>query len=132
MFDIQPYGEGAGHILFLVLQGSDVLAEYLLQLFSLGVVVSHLTLDELGDFHLLLAVERIGVGSSLLALFTAYDVVVAKELHNLLHLVLDGKARCLHVVHQQRGHVVYRGREYEFVRLRDIANHEKDVDHTNG
>ena len=43
---------------------------YLLLLAILCVVVSHLTLDELGHLHLLFAIEGIGVGCSLLALLT--------------------------------------------------------------
>ena len=98
----------------------------------LSIIVSHLTLYELGNLHFLFAIEGIGVGCSLFALLTTDNIVVAKELHNLLHLVLDGKARGLHVVDQERGYVVYRGREDEFVGLRDIADHEEDVDHPDG
>ena len=132
LLDVESYGEGTSHVLFLVLQGRDVFAEDLLQLLCLCVVVSHLALYELGNLHLFFTIESIGVGSSLLALFTTDDVVVAEEFHNLLHLVLDGEAGCLHIVNQQGGYVVYRGREDELVCLRNIADHEEDVDHTNG
>ena len=98
----------------------------------LSIVVSHLTLDELGNLHFLFAIEGIGVGCSLFALLTTDNIVVAEELHNLLYLVLDGEARGLHVVDQQGGDVVDGCREDELVGLRDIADHEEDVDHPDG
>ena len=88
-------------ILLLVTEGGDIFVEDFLQLFGLGVVVHHLTLDELRHLHLLFAVEGEGVWCTLLALLTTNDVVIAKELDDLLYLVLDGEARSLHVVHQE-------------------------------
>ena len=132
LLDGKPHGETARLVLLLVFEGSDILVEYLLQLLRLGIVVHHLVLDELRHLHLLLAIEGKGVGCTLLALLAADDVVVAKEIHNFLYLVLDGKARSVHVVDKERGDVVDGGREVVLVVLRYVAHHEEHVSHTDG
>lgn len=40
-------------------------------------------------------------GLYLFALFTANNIIIAKELYNFLHLILDGEARSIHIVYQK-------------------------------
>ena len=101
LLDGKAHGETACLILLLVAEGCDVAVEDFLQLFCLGVVVNHLALNKLSHLHFFFTVESVGLRSTILALFTTDDVVVAKKLYYLFHLVLDIKARSLHIVDKE-------------------------------
>ena len=101
LFDGKPHGERACFVLLLVAESCDVAVEDFLQLLCLGIVVNHLALNELSHLHFFFTVESVGLRSAILALFTTDDVVVAKELYYLFHLVLDIKARSLHIVDKE-------------------------------
>ena len=101
LLDGKPHGETACLILLLVAECRDVAVEDFLQLLSLGVVVNHLTLNELSHLHFFFTIESVGLGSTILALLTTDDVVVAKEFYYLLYLVLDIEARSLHIVDKE-------------------------------
>ena len=92
--------------MLLVAEGRDVAIEYFLQLLSLRVVVNNLTLNELRHLHFLFTIESVGFGSTILALLTTNDVVVAKKLYYLFYLVLNGKARRFHIVDEERCYIV--------------------------
>ena len=101
LLDGKSHGETACLILLLVAENRNVAVENFLQLLCLGVVVNHLTLNELSHLHFFFTIESVGLGSTILALLTTDDVVVAKEFNHLFHLVLDVKARSLHIVDKE-------------------------------
>ena len=118
--------------MLLVAECRDVAVEDFLQLLSLGVVVNHLTLNELSHLHFFFTIEGVGFWCTILALLTTDDVVVAKELNHLFHLVLDVEARSLHIVDKERGYIIQCGREDQLVGLRDVADHEEHVGYSHG
>ena len=101
LLDGESHGETACLILLLVAECRNISVEDFLQLLCLGVVVNHLTLNELSHLHFFFTIEGVGLGSTILALLTADDVVVAKEFYHLFHLVLDIEARSLHIVDKE-------------------------------
>ena len=101
LLDGETHGETACLILLLVAECRNISVEDFLQLLCLGVVVNHLTLNELSHLHFFFTIEGVGFWSTILALLTTDDVVVAKELYHLFHLVLDVEARSLHVVDKE-------------------------------
>ena len=101
LLDGETHGETACLILLLVAECRNVAVEDFLQLLCLGVVVNHLTLNELSHLHFFFTIESVGFGSTILALLTTDDVVVAKELNHLFYLVLDVEARSLHIVDKE-------------------------------
>ena len=101
LLDGKTHGETACLVLLLVAESRDVAVEDFLQLLSLGVVVNHLALNELSHLHFFFTIEGVGFWCTILALLTTDDVVVAKELNHLFHLVLDVEARSLHIVDKE-------------------------------
>ena len=101
LFDGHPYRKTAGLVLLLITEGCDIFIENILQLLGLCVVINHLALNELRHFHLFLTVESERVWCAQLALLAADDIVIAKELHNFLHLILDGQTGRFHIVYQK-------------------------------
>ena len=103
--------------MLLVAECRDVAVEDFLQLLSLGVVVNYLTLNKLCHLHFFFTIEGVGFRSTILALFTADDVVVTKELNHLFYLVFDIKARSLHIIDKERGYIIQGCREDQLVGL---------------
>ena len=101
LFYSQSNRETACLILFFILESCDIFIENIFQLFSLRIIVHHLILNELCHLHFFLTIEHESVRSSLFALFTANNIIIAKELYNFLHLILDGEARSIHIVYQK-------------------------------
>ena len=101
LLDGETHGETACLILLLVAECRNISVEDFLQLLCLGVVVNHLTLNELSHLHFFFTIEGVGFWCTILALLTTDDVVVAKELNYLFHLVLDVEARSLHIVDKE-------------------------------
>ena len=117
MFDRGSYGKGTSKILLLITQGTEILEEDFTEHFCLRVVIHTLTLNELGNFHFLLAIESIGFKSAVLSWFTTDDVVVAEIVQNLFYFILDGKTRSTDVIYQQSGNIVNVCREEQLVCL---------------